>query len=66
MGDNYLHSDLTGQIINSFYTVYNSLGYGFMEKVSKNAFYEFSGNVARSASMRNAHMKSEEIAEVVE
>src|SRR5688572_15216497 len=37
MGDNYLHSDLTGQIINSFYTVYNSLGYGFMEKVYENA-----------------------------
>ena len=36
------------------------------DEVSKNAFYEFSGNVARSASMRNAHMKSEEIAEVVE
>ena len=30
------------------------------------AFAEFSGNVARSASMRNAHMKSEEIADVVE
>ena len=37
MGDNYLHSDLTGQIINSFYTAYNSLGYGFMEKVYENA-----------------------------
>jgi ATP-binding protein involved in chromosome partitioning len=36
------------------------------EDLSKNAFEEFAGNVARSASMRNAHMKAEEIAEVVE
>ena len=33
---------------------------------SRNAFLEFAGSVARSVSMRNAHMKSEEIAEVVE
>jgi ATP-binding protein involved in chromosome partitioning len=36
------------------------------DEVSKKAFYEFAGTVARSTSMRNAHMKSEEIAEVVE
>ncbi|MFL5811791.1 MAG: Mrp/NBP35 family ATP-binding protein [Flavisolibacter sp.] len=36
------------------------------DEISKEAFYEFAGNVARSASMRNAHMKAEEIAEVVE
>ena len=36
------------------------------DEISKEAFNEFAGNVARSASMRNAHMKSEEIAEVVE
>jgi len=36
------------------------------DEVSRNAFLEFAGNVARSASMRNAHMKTEEIAEVVE
>jgi ATP-binding protein involved in chromosome partitioning len=36
------------------------------DEVSKKAFNEFAGNVARSASMRNAHMKAEEIAEVVE
>lgn len=34
--------------------------------VTKNSFTEFAGNVARSVSMRNAHMQSEEIAEVVE
>jgi ATP-binding protein involved in chromosome partitioning len=36
------------------------------DEISKNAFGEFAGNVARSTSMRNAHMKSEEVAEVVE
>jgi ATP-binding protein involved in chromosome partitioning len=36
------------------------------DELSKKAFIEFAGNVARSASMRNAHMKTEEIAEVVE
>ena len=34
--------------------------------ITKAAFYEFAGTVARSVSMRNAHMKGEEIAEVVE
>jgi GxxExxY protein len=37
MANNYLHSDLTGQIIDAFYKVYNSLGYGFLEKVYVNA-----------------------------
>jgi ATP-binding protein involved in chromosome partitioning len=36
------------------------------DELSKNAFGEFAGNVARSTSMRNAHMKSEEVADVVE
>ena len=36
------------------------------DEISKQAFAEFAGAVARSVSMRNAHMKSEEIAEVVE
>lgn len=31
------HHELTGQIIKAFYHVYNSLGYGFLEKVYKNA-----------------------------
>lgn len=32
-----LYKDLTGQIIKSFYKVYNKLGYGFLEKVYENA-----------------------------
>lgn len=35
--DKLKHSDTTGAIIKSFYTVYNSLGYGFLEKVYENA-----------------------------
>jgi GxxExxY protein len=31
------HKALTQQIIGSFYTVYNTLGYGFLEKVYENA-----------------------------
>ncbi len=33
----YKHSFLTEKIIQSFYTVYNNLGYGFLEKVYENA-----------------------------
>lgn len=32
-----IHSDLTEQVIKSFYKVYNTLGYGFLEKVYENA-----------------------------
>jgi GxxExxY protein len=37
MSDNYKHSEITDKIIKSFYTVYNRLGYGFLEKVYENA-----------------------------
>ena len=33
----YKHTDITEKIINAFYTVYNTLGYGFLEKVYRNA-----------------------------
>ncbi len=32
-----LHKELTSKIINSFYKVYNTLGFGFLEKVYENA-----------------------------
>lgn len=32
-----LYSDLTNKILRSFYTVYNKLGFGFLEKVYENA-----------------------------
>ena len=35
--DNLLHSQITGDILKAFYKVYNTLGYGFLEKVYENA-----------------------------
>ena len=39
MRDNFMHSEKTEIIIRCFYKVYNTLGYGFLEKVYENAFY---------------------------
>lgn len=36
------------------------------DEITKSAFAEFAGMVARSVSMRNAHMKAEDVAEVVD
>jgi GxxExxY protein len=33
----FKHGELTGEIIQAFYAVYNRLGYGFLEKVYENA-----------------------------
>ena len=33
----YLHQDITEGIIHAYYKVYNTLGYGFLEKVYQNA-----------------------------
>jgi len=33
----YLHQDITEKIIKAYYTVYNVLGYGFLEKVYENS-----------------------------
>ena len=35
--EEYLHKELTSKVINAFYKVYNTLGYGFLEKVYENA-----------------------------
>ena len=32
-----LHQQITGKILRAFYSVYNDLGYGFLEKVYENA-----------------------------
>jgi GxxExxY protein len=34
-----LHKELTEEILNAFYAVYNELGYGFLEKVYQNSLY---------------------------
>ncbi len=33
----YRHQDVTQQIVDAFYAVYNSLGYGFLERVYENS-----------------------------
>jgi GxxExxY protein len=33
----FIHQELSGQILKSFYSVYNKLGFGFLEKVYQNA-----------------------------
>lgn len=37
MNENYKLSELTEKIIKAFYTVYNKMGYGFLEKVYENS-----------------------------
>jgi GxxExxY protein len=37
MMDNFKHKDLTDKILKAFYRVYNTLGYGFLEKVYERA-----------------------------
>jgi GxxExxY protein len=34
-----IHQEITSEIIRCFYQVYNTLGFGFLEKVYENAFY---------------------------
>ena len=34
---NFLHKELTQKIIKAYYAVYNTLGYGFLERVYENA-----------------------------
>ena len=37
--ESYKHTDLTEKIIRAFYKVYNTLGFGFLEKVYENAMF---------------------------
>ncbi len=37
MSMSYLHQDITEKIIKAFYKVYNTLGYGFLERVYQKA-----------------------------
>jgi GxxExxY protein len=36
-GNSYLYGDITAEIIKAYYNVYNSLGWGFLEKIYHNA-----------------------------
>ena len=37
MENNYLYSELSGKILKAYYNVYNTLGFGFLEKVYENS-----------------------------
>ena len=37
MKEKYKHSEITGLILKAFFKVYNTLGYGFLEKVYENS-----------------------------
>ena len=37
MPERFIHSELTSEIIRNIYKVYNTIGYGFLEKVYQNA-----------------------------
>ena len=53
-GEQRSHSDITEQIIQAFYTVYDTLGYGFLEKVYENALaIELKKMGFRAAQQRN-------------
>lgn len=45
----YLHSELTERIIKAFYRVYNTLGYGFLEKVYENSLMIVLGKMGLQA-----------------
>lgn len=38
--EDYLYQNETEEIISAFYEVYNSLGYGFLERVYQNALFK--------------------------
>jgi GxxExxY protein len=37
IGNNFKHSDITKKIMKAYFNVYNTLGYGFLERVYENA-----------------------------
>jgi GxxExxY protein len=37
MVDNFAHADITSKILKAYFKVYNTLGYGFLEKVHENS-----------------------------
>lgn len=50
--DNYKHSDITDKVIKAFYRVYNTLGYGFLEKVYENALFIELKNIGLNVSVQ--------------
>ncbi len=66
MEHNYLHQDLTSEIIKRFYVVYNVLGYGFLEKVYEKALkfeLEKAGLVVERQKPINVYYETELVGE---
>jgi GxxExxY protein len=61
-----LHKELTDEILNAFYEVYNELGYGFVEKVYQNSlFFELKDRGLRVVAQKrcNVSYKGREVGE---
>jgi len=64
MSDNYQHSELTSTVIKAFYKVYNTLGFGFLEKVYEKALlieFKKSGLVCNSQVQIKVYYDSESV-----
>ena len=60
----FLHTEITEKIINAFYKVYNTLGYGFLEKVYEKAMMielKKQGLNAQSQLPINVYYETEEV-----
>ncbi len=54
MSESLLHNELTSRILKAFYSVYTSLGYGFLEKVYENALMIELGKVGLRVTKQQA------------
>ena len=66
MINDYLHQELTAEIIRMFYIVYNKLGYGFLEKVYEKALkfeLEKAGLLVRRQTPINVYYETELVGE---
>lgn len=62
--DNYKYSEITEKIIKAFYKVYNTLGYGFLEKVYENALFielESMGLLVEKQGQINVYYEDKEV-----
>ena len=49
-----LHEDVTSVILQAYFTVYNTLGFGFLEKVYENALVLFPVEACTGATIINS------------
>ena len=64
--EEYLHQEETEEIIAAFYEVYNSLGYGFLERVYQNALFtelQYRGFDCKAQHQIKVYYKGKEVGE---